>query len=132
MNKVILIGNVGRNPEVKDFLQGSQQGFSTAKFSLATSKKVKDKTETQWHNIEVIGKTGNGLLKVIPYIKMGSKIMVEGEIRYSQYNKDGQTRYMTSIVAGGIELLSKKEDSGKDNDDDMPTDGPDSFLKSLL
>lgn len=132
MNKVILIGNVGRNPEVKDFLQDSQQGFSTAKFSLATSKKVKDKTETQWHNIEVIGKTGNGLLKVIPYIKMGSKIMVEGEIRYSQYNKDGQTRYVTSIVAGSIELLSKKEDSGKDNDDDMPMGGQDDFLKSLL
>ena len=128
MNKVILIGNVGRNPEVKDF----PSGFSTAKFSLATSKKVKDETETQWHNIEVIGKTGNGLLKVIPYIKMGSKIMVEGEIRYSQYNKDGQTRYMTSIVAAGIELLSRKEDSGKDNDDDMPTDSSDSFLKSLL
>ena len=128
MNKVILIGNVGRNPEVKDF----PSGFSTAKFSLATSKKVKDETETQWHNIEVIGKTGNGLLKVIPYIKMGSKIMVEGEIRYTHYNKDGQTRYMTSIVAGGIELLSRKEESGKDNDDDMPSDGPDSFLKSLL
>lgn len=130
MNKVILIGNVGRNPEVKDFLQDSQQGFSTAKFSLATSKKVKDKTETQWHNIEVIGKTGNGLLKVIPYIKMGSKIMVEGEIRYSQYNKDGQTRYMTSIVAGGIELLTKKEESK--SEDDMPMGGQDSFLKSLL
>ena len=120
MNKVILIGNVGRNPEVKDF----PSGFSTAKFSLATSKKVKDETETQWHNIEVIGKTGNGLLKVIPYIKMGSKIMVEGEIRYSQYNKDGQTRYMTSIVAGGIELLSRN--------DDMPSDGPVSIPKSLL
>lgn len=130
MNKVILIGNVGRNPEVKDFLQDSQQGFSTAKFSLATSKKVKDKTETQWHNIEVIGKTGNGLLKVIPYIKMGSKIMVEGEIRYSQYNKDGQTRYMTSIVAGGIELLTKKEESK--SEDDMPMGGQDDFLKSLL
>ena len=130
MNKVILIGNVGRNPEVKDFLQDSQQGFSTAKFSLATSKKVKDKTETQWHNIEVIGKTGNGLLKVIPYIKMGSKIMVEGEIRYSQYNKDGQTRYMTSIVAGGIELLTKKEESK--SEDDMPMGGQDDILKSLL
>ena len=130
MNKVILIGNVGRNPEVKDFLQDSQQGFSTAKFSLATSKKVRDKTETQWHNIEVIGKTGNGLLKVIPYIKMGTKIMVEGEIRYSQYNKDGQTRYMTSIVAGGIELLTKKKESK--SDDDMPMGGPDDFLMSLL
>lgn len=128
MNKVILIGNVGRNPEVKDF----PSGFSTAKFSLATSKKVKDETETQWHNIEVIGKTGNGLLKVIPYIKMGSKIMVKGEIRYSQYNKDGQTRYMTSIVAGGIELLSRKEESGKDNDDDMPSNGLNDYLDSLL
>ena len=126
MNKVILIGNVGRNPEVKDF----PSGFSTAKFSLVTSKKVKDETETQWHNIEVIGKTGNGLLKVIPYIKMGSKIMVEGEIRYSQYNKDGQTRYMTSIVAGGIELLTKKEESK--SEDDMPMGGQDGFLKSLL
>ena len=126
MNKVILIGNVGRNPEVKDF----PSGFSIAKFSLATSKKVKDETETQWHNIEVIGKTGNGLLKVIPYIKMGSKIMVEGEIRYSQYNKDGQTRYMTSIVAGGIELLTKKEESK--SEDDMPMGGQDDFLKSLL
>ena len=97
---------------------------------MATSKKVKDETETQWHNIEVIGKTGNGLLKVIPYIKMGSKIMVEGEIRYSQYNKDGQTRYMTSIVAGGIELLTKKEESK--SEDDMPMGGQDDFLKSLL
>ena len=128
MNKVILIGNVGRNPEVKDF----PSGFSTAKFSLATSKKVKDETETQWHNIEVIGKTGNGLLKVIPYIKIGSKIMVEGEIRYVQYNKDGQTKYMTSIVAGGIELLTKKEESGKDNDDDMPSNGLNDYLDSLL
>ena len=129
MNKVILIGNVGRNPEVKDF----ESGFSTAKFSLATSKKVKDETETQWHNIEVIGKTGKELLKVIPYIKMGSKIMVEGEIRYSQYNKDGQTRYVTSIVAGGIELLTKKEKKEESkSEDDMPMGGQDGFLKSLL
>lgn len=119
-NKVILIGNTGKKPEVKNF----DSGYSVAKFSLATSKKVKKggeyEMETQWHNIEVIGKTDSGLLKVMPYIIKGSKLLIEGEIKYSSYKKDGEVKYMTSIVASNLRLLDKK-DSREEEDDDLPS-----------
>lgn len=108
MNLVILIGHVGQDPEtriIKDDIQVST-------FSLATSKYWKDKngerqTETQWHNIVA----WKGLSKLCSYIKKGSKISITGELKYEKYEKDGGFKYVTKIIASGIELLDKKSDS---------------------
>jgi single-strand DNA-binding protein len=111
MNKAILIGNVGKDPE----LRTTQGGTDVASFSLATTKRWRDKDgdkkeETTWHNIVVFG----ALCKVVgPYVKKGSKISIEGSIRNRQYTaKDGSTKYITEIVADNLELLGERGHTG--------------------
>ena len=105
-NKVILIGNVGGDPELKHFDSGS----SNAKFSLATSEKFKDKSgemqeKTQWHNCVVWG----GLVNVVErFVNRGTKLMVEGKIEYNKYEKDGETKYFTQINVRELKLLGSK------------------------
>lgn len=109
VNKVILIGNVGNDPAIKTFDDGSK----VANFPLATTErgwtkqdgtKIEDKTE--WHNIVVSG----GLSKVVEaYVKKGTKIYIEGKIRTREYEKDGQKRYFTGIYVNYLELLGSKE-----------------------
>ena len=107
MNKVILIGNVGKDPEIRKAGENN-----VANFTLATTKKVKDETKTEWHNIVVWGKLSDIVEK---YVSKGKKIMVEGEITYETYtDKDGNKKYITKITGNNIELLSVK-DSDKDN-----------------
>lgn len=105
----MLIGHVGKDPEVKSFDGGNKN----ASFSLATSKTYKDKsgekkTDTTWHNIVVWGKLAEIIEK---YVKKGSKIYVEGEIKNRSYEKDGQTKYISEIVASSMEMLGEKSDS---------------------
>ncbi len=105
-NRVQLIGNLGMDPEVKD-LDG---GNKLAKFSVATSQsytnnkgeKVKD---TQWHNIIAWGKLAETAEK---YLKKGSEVALEGKIVYRNYEKDGQTRYITEIVLSDFMMFWKK------------------------
>jgi single-strand DNA-binding protein len=111
MNKAILYGNVGKDPEVKR-LQG---GNIVAKFSLATNKSyTKDGekvTETQWHNLVFWGKLAELCEK---YVKKGSSIIVEGEIQYRSYeNKDGVTVYITEIVCNGLHFAGTKKEEEK-------------------
>lgn len=96
-NNVRLIGNLGADPEVRQF----ENGTTKAKFSLATSKKYKNREgeliqETQWHNIVVWGK----LAEVIGrFLKKGSSVDVSGELTYREYtDKEGVKRYITEIV----------------------------------
>jgi len=92
MNKVFLIGNVGKEPEITE---------KFAKFSLATTNYKK---ETQWHSIVVFGK----LIGVCDYIKKGSKICVVGQIEHNNYEKDGVKKSFTSVIANEIELIDSK------------------------
>lgn len=107
LNKAMLIGNVGREPEVIEGDKGRM-----AKFSLATT--YGDYTE--WHNIVAFGRQVEIVEK---YVVKGSSLFVEGPIRTRAWdNKNGEKRYTTEIIANNIQLLSRKE---KANDiDDLP------------
>lgn len=106
VNKVILVGNVGKDPEV----QHISAEVAVAKFTLATSETYRDKngervTNTEWHNIAA----WRGLSKVVEqYIHKGSQLYVEGKITNRSYEKDGQTRYFTEIIASEIKILGKR------------------------
>lgn len=92
VNKVIIMGNVGNEPE----LTYTQGGMAVCKFSVATSKKMKDGSEkTSWHRCVSFGKTGEAIRQ---YIGKGSGIYIDGELSYGQYEKDGIVRYTTDIL----------------------------------
>ncbi|MBK8842546.1 MAG: single-stranded DNA-binding protein [Saprospiraceae bacterium] len=107
VNKVILIGNLGKDPEIRQF-----ENNSVANFSLATSETYVDKTGerktlTEWHNISIWGK---GAEIVEKYLKKGSKVYIEGKITYRKYqDKDGVDRYSTDIKADTFKFLDSKE-----------------------
>ncbi|WP_151087520.1 single-stranded DNA-binding protein [Hymenobacter baengnokdamensis] len=107
VNKVILVGNLGKDPEVRH-LEG---GNSVAHFTLATNEYYKDKQgarveRTEWHNISA----WRGLAELAEkYLKKGSQVYVEGKLRTRQYqDKDQQTRYITEIIAEEISLLGAR------------------------
>ena len=116
INKVILIGNLGKDPEIRT----TQDGREIANFSLATSESWKDKMtgerkdKTEWHNIVVFN---DGLVKVIKsYVKKGSKLYIEGKLTTRKWqDQQGQDRYTTEIVLQGFNstlvLLDSKSDS---------------------
>ena len=115
MNKVILIGTVGKDPEVKEL----QSGSKVANFSIATNKRYKNKQgekveETEWHNIVI---WGNLTSVVDRFVKKGTKLSVSGEIKTEKWDKDGVTQYKVNIVCNELELLGSKN---KSEDDDMP------------
>lgn len=116
INKVILVGNIGNDPEVKSM----QSGDKVANFSVATSESWKDKAtgerkeRTEWHRVVVFNQ---GLINVCEnYLKKGSKVYVEGQVETRSYeNKDGQKVYTTEIVLrpfrGEITMLDSKGSS---------------------
>ena len=104
VNKVILVGNLGKDPEVRH-LEG---GVSVAHFTLATNEYYKDKQgnrveRTEWHNISA----WRGLADMADkYLKKGQQVYIEGKLRTRQYqDKDQQTRYITEIIADEISML---------------------------
>ena len=116
VNKVILLGNLGKDPDIRSMQSGSKM----ASFSLATSKRWKDKTsqelrdKTSWHNIVVFG---DGLVDIVEkYVKKGSKIYVEGELQTRKWqDKDGNDRYTTEVILQGyncnLTLLDSRNNS---------------------
>lgn len=107
VNKVILIGNLGRDPEVRVI----ENDRKVAKFSMATTESWNDKTtgervdKTEWHNIVL----WRGLADVAEkYLKKGDKVYIEGKIRTRSYEKDGVTKYFTEIVGDNMTMLSPK------------------------
>ncbi len=118
LNKVMLIGNVGKDPEVKYLgeapVQAGQQTPKVARFTLATTERYKGKDgnpveNTEWHNIVVWRNLADIVEK---YVQKGSKLYVEGKIQSRSYeNKDGQTIYRTEINAERIEMLGSKADA---------------------
>ncbi len=114
VNKVILVGNVGKDPETR-YLEG---GTAVSKFSLATSESYRNRdgekiTTTEWHNIVV----WRGLAEICEkYVKKGSQLYIEGRIKTRSYNdKDGNTRYITEIVGDTMQMLGKRSDDSQDN-----------------
>ncbi len=109
INKVILVGNVGRDPETRALPSGT----TLCKFSLATTEpRFKDREtgepHTEWHNIVVWGKLAEFCER---YIQKGKQLYIEGRIRTRQYEKDGQTRWFTEVHADVIELLGRRGDA---------------------
>ena len=121
VNKAILLGNLGRDPEIRSMQSGSKM----ASFSIATSKRWKDKNtqeqkeKTSWHNIVVFG---DGLVDVVEkYVKKGSKIYIEGELQTRKWqDKDGNDRYTTEVILQGyncnLTLLDNRNNSQMSND----------------
>ncbi len=109
-NKVLLIGNVGRDPEVRHL----ESGVAVASFTLATTERFKDRNgvmqdQTEWHNIVCWRNLAELSEK---YINKGSQIFVEGKIRTRSWSdQTGQKRYTTEIVADNIRLLGKRADA---------------------
>src|SRR4051812_43024583 len=112
VNKVILIGNCGRDPEVRYLPSGS----AVANVSIATTSKRKDKTsgemveETQWHRVTFFDR----LAEIVgEYVKKGRPIYVEGRLTYRKYtNKDGVEQNATDIVATEMQMLGGREGMG--------------------
>ena len=108
VNKVILVGNLGKDPEVKKF----DSGIKNASFSLATTEKFKNKagemvSNTEWHNIVVWGTLSDVAEK---YLKKGSQIYLEGKIKTSSWDdKSGAKRYKTEIYADNFTMLGVKD-----------------------
>jgi len=113
VNKVILIGNVGNDPEVKYV----KEDVPVARFSLATSETYKNKegqrvTNTEWHNIVV----WRGLAKVVEnYVKKGSKLYIEGKLTHRKYEQDGQTKYFTEILCKELTMLDSKNSNSTED-----------------
>ena len=111
VNKAILVGNLGNDPEVK-YTQG---GMAITKVSLATTSVRKDKDgnqqeTTQWHRVTFFGKLGEIAGE---YLKKGSQVYVEGEIRYDKYTgQDGVEKYSTDIIANEMQMLGGKSEGG--------------------
>lgn len=125
INKVILVGNLGKDPEVRTF----ESGGIKASFPLATSESYKDKvsgeikTQTDWHNV-VLWK---GLAEVAQnYLKKGMQIYVEGKLRTRSYqDKDGNNKYITEVVGENLVMMGKGSGTSSDNN---PSDDSGSFI----
>jgi single-strand DNA-binding protein len=110
LNRVMLMGNLGNDPE----LRVTAGGQSILKLRLATTESYLDKNNTRqertdWHNVTVWGKRGEALSKIL---SKGSTIFVEGRIQTSSYEKNGEKRYSTDIVANNIILAGRGRGEG--------------------
>lgn len=127
INKVILVGNVGKDPEVRYL----DSGVAVANFPFATSETYKNKqgdkvTNTEWHNIVM----WRGLAEVVDkYVVKGAQLYIEGKIKTRSYDdKDGNKRYITEIVGDNMQMLGRKSDRSNvppPSEKDAPAKGPD-------
>ena len=124
VNKVILVGNLGRDPE----LRSTNNGLQIAKFSLATTEKRNDQEQTEWHNVVAFGRQAETAGQ---YLKKGSKVYIEGSLHTSNYEKDGEKRYRTEITCRNFQFLDstpqeprqqslKPDEVEEDFTDDIP------------
>ena len=122
VNKVILVGNLGRDPEIRYLPSGDP----VANITIATSSKYKSKTgemveETEWHRVTFFGK----LAEIVgQYLKKGRSVYVEGRIKTRKYtDKDGIEKYATDIIANEMQMLGGREGMGGPSDDDEGASG---------
>jgi len=102
LNSIHLIGNVGRDPELKE---SGETKF--CKFSLATSTYIKNENVTEWHNVTCFGKTAENVAR---FVKKGSLVYVEGRVQSGEYtNKEGQKVKTFDVIAREVKFLDRKE-----------------------
>ena len=112
LNKAMLIGNVGRDPEVR-YLEGNN-GAKVATFTLATTERYRDRNgetreNTEWHNIVAWRNTADVVER---YVRKGTQLYIEGRIRTRSWDdQSGNKRYTTEIIADTLQLLGKKSDN---------------------
>ena len=111
VNKVILVGRLGKDPEIRNL----ENGASVANFTMATSESYKDKTTgdrkevTEWHNIVL----WRGLADIAAkYLHKGDMVYIEGKLRTRSWEKEGVTRYTTEIIGDNMTMLSTKTNNG--------------------
>lgn len=117
LNKVQLIGNLGKDPEVRMMNNGEK----VVSFSLATAEKWKDKTTgekkeaAEWHNVVCFNQ---GIVKLCQYLNKGDTVYVEGKLKTRSYDKDGEKRYITEIVidrfGGDLKILKQNKQSSSE------------------
>ena len=111
INKVMLIGNLGRDPETRY----AQNGNAVTKFSIATSETWKDRTtgeqqeRTEWHNIVCFARLGEIAGE---YLRKGSKVYIEGSLRTSSWEVNGEKKYRTEINANELQMLDSRGSMG--------------------
>jgi len=134
VNKVILVGNLGKDPEVRTF----QNGGRVASFSIATSESWKDKTsgekkeKTEWHRVSVLNEHLVGVVE--RYLKKGAKVYIEGQLETRKWtDKEGQEKYTTEVVLrpyrGELTMLDGAN-SNKSSGPSIGDDSPPSFGSS--
>jgi single-strand DNA-binding protein len=132
INKVILIGNLGRDPETKY----AQNGSAVTNFSVATSESWRDKgsgeqqERTEWHNIVCFAR----LAEIAgEYLRKGSKVYIEGSLRTNSWEQDGQKKYKTEVMARELQMLDSRGgmgggmDSGTGGGQQAPRGAPTGF-----
>jgi len=118
VNKVILIGNLGRDPEVR-YLEGN---VAVARFSVATNESYRDKkgewqTATEWHDVVAWRALAERAEK---QLKKGSQVFVEGKLTHRKYqDKDGNDRYVTEVVANSFRVLDRRDSRPGGQDEDF-------------
>lgn len=130
INKVILVGNLGRDPETRYLPSGG----AVTNVSLATSRSWKDrdsgeqKEKTEWHRVVFFNRLGEIAGE---YLKRGSKVYVEGELRTREWEKEGQKHFTTEIVANEMQMLdSKGGNSDYENKNNSSVAAPSSLSSS--
>ena len=126
INKVILVGNLGRDPETRYMPSGN----AVTNVSVATSKSWKDrdsgeqKDRTEWHRVVFF----NRLAEIAnEYLKKGSKVYVEGELRTREWEREGQKHYTTEVVANEMQMLDNRGDMPVGNTEVNPTSTTSNF-----
>lgn len=115
LNKVMLLGNLGADPELKV----SQGGNAVLKLRMATTHSYLDRNNTrqestEWHRVTIFGKRGEALAK---FLAKGDRIFIEGRIQTSSYEKDGEKRYSTEVIAENVILNGRGKGSSDDSRD---------------
>lgn len=119
VNKVILVGRLGKDPEVRSL----ESGVSVANFTVATSETYRDRTTgekkeiTDWHNVVL----WRGLAEVAQkYLHKGDLVYIEGKLKTRSWEKDGVTRYTTEVVADNMTMLSSRGSGSAPSGETMP------------
>ena len=129
INKVIVVGNLGQDPDTKYLPSGS----AVTNISVATSESWKDKQtgekkeRTEWHRVAAFGRLAEIMAE---YLRKGSQVYIEGKLRTRKWDKDGQTHYTTEIIADQMQMLGNRQEQSKPTPAPQPSQpepGPDDF-----
>ena len=106
VNKIILLGRLGQNPEVRQ----TQTGTTVATMSLATNEVLKEDVQTEWHRVVIFGKAAEAIQQ---YATKGTQLYIEGRIRTNKWQDDsGNNRYSTEVIANNFQFINSGNQDG--------------------